>query len=152
MSKKTRTYITFILISLAVGGLSALLTQNSMDVFEVINKPPLSPPAIVFPTVWTILFILMGVGAARVYLREPDSDAIRVFGINLFVNFFWSIIFFNMRAFCFAFVWLVLLIAIVALMTLKFWRIDKLAGLLQSPYLIWLLFAGYLNLYICLAN
>ena len=101
---------------------------------------------------WSILYVLMGIGVARVYLKNPQSDAIPVFGINLFFNFFWSIIFFNMRAFCFAFVWLLVLLAVVLAMTVKFYRVDKLAGILQIPYVIWLLIAGYLNLFICLAN
>ena len=152
MSKKLKTYITFILIPLAVGGLAAFLTRGNMDVFDTVTKPPLTPPAIVFPIVWSILYVLMGIGAARVYLKNPNSSAISVFGINLFFNFFWSIIFFNMRAFCFAFVWLLALLAIVIAMTVKFYREDKVAGLLQIPYCIWLLIAGYLNLFICLAN
>ena len=152
MSKKLKTYITFILIPLAVGGLSAFLTRGNMDVFDTVTKPPLTPPAIVFPIVWTILYILMGIGAARVYLKEPDSSAIPVFGINLFFNFFWSILFFNMRAFCFSFVWLLVLLAVVLVMTAKFYRVDKTAGLLQIPYCIWLVIAAYLNLFICLTN
>lgn len=152
MSKKLKTKIVFILISLSVGGLSALLTRNSMNIFDTVTKPPLAPPPIVFPIVWTILYILMGIGAARVYLKEPASGAIKLFGINLAVNFFWSIIFFNMQAFGFAFVWLILLLAVVVLMTLKFSKFDKLAAYLQIPYIVWLLFAGYLNLYIFLAN
>ncbi|MBR3848452.1 MAG: tryptophan-rich sensory protein [Oscillospiraceae bacterium] len=152
MSKKLKTYITFILIPLAVGGLAAFLTRGNMDVFDTVTKPPLTPPAIVFPIVWSILYVLMGIGAARVYLKNPNSSAISVFGINLFFNFFWSIIFFNMRAFCFAFVWLLALLAVVIAMTVKFYREDKVAGLLQIPYCIWLLIAGYLNLFICLAN
>ncbi len=147
-----KAYLTFILISLAVGGLSAFLTRNSMNIFDSVEKPPLAPPAIVFPIVWTVLYILMGIGAARVYLKNPESDAIPVFGINLFFNFFWSIIFFNMRAFCFAFIWLLILFAVVVLMTIKFYRVDKAAGLLQIPYCIWLIIAGYLNLFICLTN
>lgn len=152
MSKKVKTYLTFILIPLVVGGLSAFFTRNSMDIFDTVQKPPLAPPAIVFPIVWSILYVLMGIGAARVYLKNPQSDAIPVFGINLFFNFFWSIIFFNMRAFCFAFIWLLILLAVVIVMTVKFYRVDKLAGLLQIPYCIWLLLAGYLNLFICLTN
>ena len=152
MSKKLKTYITFILIPLAVGGLAAFLTRGNMDVFDTVTKPPLTPPAIDFPVVWSILYVLMGIGAARVYLKNPNSSAISVFGINLFFNFFWSIIFFNMRAFCFAFVWLLALLAVVIAMTVKFYREDKVAGLLQIPYCIWLLIAGYLNLFICLAN
>ena len=152
MSKKLKTYITFILIPLAVGGLSAFLTRGNMDVFDTVTKPPLTPPAVVFPIVWSILYVLMGIGAARVYLKNPNSSAISVFGVNLFFNFFWSIIFFNMRAFCFAFIWLLALLAVVIAMTVKFYREDKAAGLLQIPYCIWLLIAGYLNLFICLAN
>lgn len=152
MNKRLKTKIVFIFISLGVGGLSALLTRNSMDIFDAIQKPPLTPPAIVFPIVWTILYILMGLGAARVYLEDPKSQAIELFGINLAVNFFWSIIFFSMRAFTFAFLWLLLLIAVVALMVIKFRRVDKLAAYLQIPYCVWLLFAGYLNLFIVLTN
>ncbi|MBQ5778334.1 MAG: tryptophan-rich sensory protein [Oscillospiraceae bacterium] len=152
MNKKVKTYLTFILIPLVVGGLSAFFTRNSMNIFDTVAKPPLAPPAIAFPIVWSILYVLMGIGAARVYLKNPQSDAIPVFGINLFFNFFWSIIFFNMRAFCFAFVWLLVLLAVVLAMTVKFYRVDKLAGILQIPYVIWLLIAGYLNLFICLAN
>ena len=152
MNKYKKTKIIFILISLAVGGLSAFLTRNNMNVFDAIQKPPLTPPAIVFPIVWTILFALMGYGAARVYLEDPTSNGIEVFGINLAVNFFWSIIFFNLQAYTFAFIWLLLLIAVVIVMIIKFYRVDKAAAYLQLPYLAWLLFAGYLNLYIALMN
>lgn len=152
MSKALKTKIVSVLIALGVGGLSALLTRNSMNIFETVEKPPLAPPAAVFPIVWTILYILMGIGAARVYLKDPNSKALYIYGINLAVNFFWSIIFFNMRAFGFAFLWLLLLIAVVALMVISFWRVDKTAALLQIPYCIWLLIAGYLNLFIFLAN
>ncbi|MBE6964469.1 MAG: tryptophan-rich sensory protein [Ruminococcaceae bacterium] len=152
MNKSKKTKIVFILISLAVGGLSAFLTRNNMNVFDTIQKPPLTPPAIVFPIVWTILFTLMGYGAARVYLEDPKSNAIEVFGVNLVVNFFWSIIFFNLQAYTFAFIWLLLLIAVVVVMIIKFYRVDKAAACLQLPYLAWLLFAGYLNLYIALMN
>lgn len=152
MNKSKKTKIVFILISLAVGGLSAFLTKNNMNVFDTIQKPPLTPPAIVFPIAWTILFTLMGYSAARVYLEDPKSNAIEVFGVNLVVNFFWSIIFFNLQAYTFAFIWLLLLIAVVVVMIIKFYRVDKTAAYLQLPYLAWLLFAGYLNLYIALMN
>ncbi len=152
MKKETKTYIFFIALSLGVGALSAFLTRNSMNVFDTVAKPPLAPPAWAFPIVWSVLYILMGIGAARVYLREPQSDALTVFGINLAVNFFWSIIFFNMRAFGFAFLWLLLLLAVVIIMTVMFFRVDKAAGYLQLPYIIWLILAGYLNLFIFLTN
>lgn len=152
MKKSLKTTLIFIGISLAVGALSAFFTRNNMNVFDSITSPPLTPPPIVFPIVWTILYILMGWGAARVYLKDPDSPAITTFAINLIVNFFWSIIFFNMRAFTFAFIWLLLLLAIVVLMTIQFSRVDKLAGYMQIPYIVWLLLAGYLNLSIVLLN
>ncbi len=152
MNKKLKTKIIFILISLAVGGLSAFLTRGNMNVFDEIVKPPLTPPAIVFPIAWTILYILMGISAGRVYLEHPEAGGIKVFAANLIVNFFWSIIFFNMRAFGFSFVWLLLLIAIVSYMIVKFYQVDKVAAYLQLPYFFWLLFAGYLNLFIFLAN
>ena len=152
MKKTTKSYIFFIALSLAVGALSAFLTRDSMNIFDTVTKPPLAPPAWAFPVVWSILYILMGIGAARVYLREPSSDALKIFGINLAINFFWSIIFFNLRAFGFAFIWLLLLLAVVIVMTVKFFRIDKVAGYLQIPYIIWLLLAGYLNLFIFLTN
>ena len=152
MNKSKKTKIVFILISIAVGALSAFLTRNNMNLFDSIQKPPLTPPAIVFPIVWTILFALMGYSAARVYLENPKSNGIEVFGVNLAVNFFWSIIFFNLRAYTFAFIWLLLLIAVVVVMIIKFYQVDKPAAYLQLPYLAWLLFAGYLNLYIALVN
>ena len=152
MKKSTKSYIFFIALSLGIGALSAFLTRNNMNIFDTVTKPPLAPPAWAFPVVWSVLYILMGIGAARVYLREPQTDALTVFAINLALNFFWSIIFFNLRAFGFAFIWLLLLLAVVIIMTVKFFRVEKLAGYLQIPYIIWLILAGYLNLFIFLAN
>ena len=116
---------------------------------DSIVQPPLSPPGWVFPVVWTLLFALMGIGAARIYLSPPSSQ--RSLGLNLFiaqlaVNFFWSPIFFNLQAFGFAFFWLLLLLGLVLIMTLIFRKVDPLAAKLQIPYLIWLSFAAYLNL------
>ncbi len=152
MKKSTKSYIFFIALSLGIGALSAFLTRNNMNIFDTVTKPPLAPPAWAFPVVWSVLYILMGISAARVYLREPQSDALTVFAINLALNFFWSIIFFNLRAFGFAFIWLLLLLAVVIIMTVKFFRVEKLAGYLQIPYIFWLILAGYLNLFIFLAN
>ena len=152
MKKTTKTYLFFILSALAIGGLSAFLTRNNMNIFDTVEKPPLAPPAFIFPIVWSVLYILMGIGATRVCLNNPQSDALRIYWVNLAVNFFWSIIFFNMRAFGFAFLWLLLLLAVVIAMTIKFFRVDKLSGYLQLPYIVWLFIAGYLNLFIYLTN
>lgn len=144
-----KTYLFWILLTEAVGGLSALLTKNSMELYNtMITQPALSPPAIVFPIVWSILYALMGFSAARIRLM-PQSDAKKT-GINLYVaqlivNFFWSLIFFNAQAYSFAFFWLILLWVLVFLMIREFYKVDPLAALLQIPYLIWLTFAAYLN-------
>ena len=150
MKKQTvLPYILWIGLAEGVGLLSGLLSRSATSTFgETVIQPPLSPPAIVFPIVWTVLFALMGIGAARVSMT-PDRPA-RNQGLNLFVtqlivNFFWPLIFFNAGAYGFAFFWLLLLLALVILMTLEFRKTDPLAAALQIPYLLWLLFAAYLN-------
>ena len=152
--KHKKVYIISIAIALAVGGLSALLTRDSMESFAALNRPPLSPPGIVFPIVWTVLYTLMGISAARIWLsNDPDlPDALFLHGAQLFVNFFWSIFFFNLELYLFSFFWLLLLLALVTAMTVRFYRIDPTAGLLQLPYILWLLFAAYLNMGIYLLN
>lgn len=152
---KIKVYGISILIAELVGGLSALLTRNGMEMFETVNKPALTPPPIVFPIVWSILFALMGIGAARIYLATPSvnrNHSIIIYVSQLIVNFFWSIIFFNLQAYGFAFIWLLLLWALIILMIYKFYQVDKIAALLQIPYLIWVTFAGYLTLNIWLLN
>lgn len=157
MKEKIRNYAVSIAIALAVGGLSALLTAGNMDLYSEITKPPLAPPSILFPIVWTLLYILMGIGAAMVYGEKdikPDEvrKALTVYAVSLFLNFFWSIIFFNLRAFFFSFIWLIALWAAILIMIIKFYKIRPVAGILQIPYLIWVTFAGYLNLAIFLLN
>lgn len=150
MNKSTwKTYAFWILIAEAVGALSGFLTREGIKIFnESFLQPPLSPPTVVFPIVWGILYALMGISAARIYM-SAQSDA-RSKGLNLFiaqliVNFFWSLIFFNAQAFGFAFLWLLLLWALVLWMIVTFWKVDPLAAKLQIPYLLWLTFAAYLN-------
>ncbi len=140
-------------IPLAVGGLSALLTRNSMETFKALNKPPLSPPGWLFPVVWTILFVLMGIASYLVLVSgKPNRTALTVYGVQLVFNFVWSLIFFNMEQYLFAFVWLVLLWLLILITTVLFYRISKPAGYLMLPYLAWVTFAGYLNLGIYLLN
>lgn len=155
MKKRIKPYIVSVLIALAVGGLSALLTKNNMDIYNQIQKPTPAPPMLVFPIVWSILFALMGISAAIVYTgegREKTTGALVLYALQLAVNFFWSIIFFNMRAFLFAFLWLVLLWALILLMIIAFARIKPLAAWLQIPYLLWVSFAGYLTLMVYMLN
>lgn len=148
-----KNLITCIAIPLAVGSLSALLTQNSMKAFAQMNKPPLSPPAWLFPVVWTILYILMGIASYLVLTSgKPNDTALTVYGIQLVFNFFWSILFFNLGLCLIAFIWLVLLWLLIGRTTALFFQITKPAGILMIPYLLWVTFAGYLNLSICLLN
>ncbi len=154
---KVKTYIISILIPLVVGALAAFLTRNNMMLFDQIVQPPLSPPSILFPIVWTVLYVLMGIGAARVYLiggkdKKKTADALAVYAVQLVINFFWSIIFFNMKAFLSAFLWLILLWIAILSMIVKFNSIDRAAALINIPYLVWVTFAGYLNYMIFVLN
>lgn len=153
---KWKPYIISVHIALAVGGLSALLSMNGMESYEAtVTKPALTPPGWLFAVVWTILYALMGISAARVWLAkesEARSRGLNLYVAQLIVNFFWSLIFFNPQAFGFALLWLVLLWVLVFLMVRQFHRVDRLAALLQIPYLIWLTFAAYLNFGVWVLN
>jgi len=157
MWKKLKPYVISVITALLVGGISALLTSGSMDIYDTVQTPPLSPPAIIFPIVWTILFTLMGIGSAIVYVKGKEEDidissALGIYLLQLAVNFFWSIIFFNMRAFLFAFIWILLLWILIIVMIKRFYEISPLAAYLQIPYLLWVTFAAYLNLAIYILN
>ena len=151
-----KTYLFWILLAEAVGGLSGWLTREGTKIYQqTIVQPPLSPPGWVFPVVWTILYALMGISAARIYQTVPSKS--RSKGLNLFiaqlvVNFFWSPVFFNLQAFGLAFFWLLLLWILVFRMIRNFRTADSLAAKLQIPYLIWLTFAAYLNLGVWFLN
>lgn len=150
MKLKMGTLVKCIAIPLLVGGVSGLISGGGMEMFEMIKKPPLSPPGWIFPVVWTALYTLMGISSYLVYTanapKEDISDALLIYTYQLFVNFWWSIIFFNLRWYLFAFVWLLLLWAFILWMLLRFYCISKPAAYLNIPYLIWVTFAGYLNL------
>ncbi len=157
MNKENRkTYGFWIGLSLAAGALSAFLSREGTAMFmQSAAQPPLSPPGWVFPVVWTVLYTLMGISAARISLTPPKRE--RSTGLNLFVaqlvvNFFWSLIFFNAGAYGFAFFWLLLLWALVIAMILFFHRTAPPAARLQIPYLLWLTFAAYLNFGVWILN
>ena len=154
MKIKWKDLIVCLIIPLAVGGLSAFLTRNSMDIYSSINQPPLAPPSILFPIVWTILFILMGVSSYLVYTSDATNkrEALTLYGVQLVVNFIWPLLFFNMQAYLFSFIWLVLLWVLVALMIRQFYKATPIASYLQIPYILWLTFAAYLNFAIFLMN
>lgn len=153
MKKQWKTLIICIAIPLAVGVLSALLTRGSMQTFNLINKPKSAPPGWLFPVAWTILYILMGIASYLVVTsNKPNGAALITYGLQLIFNFFWSIIFFNLEQYLFAFIWLVILWILIVKTTVKFYRISETAGYLMIPYILWVTFAGYLNLSIFLLN
>ena len=150
MKKHTKIILLSILIAESTGALSAWLTREGMKTFtNMIAQPPLSPPPLLFPIVWSILYALMGYGSAKIWMSAPSLDRTRglvLYASQLVFNFFWSLIFFNIQAFGFSFFWLLTLWGLVLLMTLAFRKTDPLAAKLQIPYLLWLTFAVYLNL------
>ena len=127
-----------------------------MDTFETLNKPPLSPPGWLFPVVWTVLFVFMGIASYLVLIsgkeKKEINRALTVYGIQLIFNFFWSVFFFNLSLYLFSFIWLVLLWLLIFTAAILFYRISKSAGYLMIPYLMWVAFAGYLNFQIYLLN
>lgn len=152
---KIKTYGISLAISLGVGVVSALLTNMGMENFEKANKPALTPPNIVFPIVWTILFILMAVSSGRIYLSEKSeqrSKGLLIYIMQLAANFIWCILFFNFTAYGFAFFWLIFLFSLILMMIICFSKSDKISAYLQIPYLLWVAFAGYLNLMVWILN
>lgn len=149
MNENRLSLIKSIALPLAVGAVAGLLSRNAMQEFEVLNQPPLSPPAWLFPIVWTILYVLMGISAYLIKTSDADpeqkSDALALYHYQLIVNFLWPIIFFNFGWYLFAFIWLILLWILVLSMIRQFDKISKTAAYLNLPYLLWLTFAAYLN-------
>lgn len=145
-----------IAIPLAIGSLSGFLTSESMEMFSSINKPPFSPPAILFPIVWTILYILMGIASYLILTSGQEKNRIKnaltVYSLQLIFNFFWSIWFFNFGWYLFAFAWLIILWILIFNTIVSFYAISKPAAYLLLPYLLWVTFAGYLNFAIYLLN
>ena len=133
----------------AAGFLSGILSREGTSFYEAnVQKPALTPPGILFPVVWAILYAMMGISAARVAVSEGSvqrSRGLNLFAVQLVFNFFWSLIFFNAGAYGFALIWLILLWILVLWMILSFRKVDARAALLQIPYLLWLTFAAYLN-------
>ena len=157
MKIKWKQLILCVAIPLAVGGLSAFLTRDAMESFEHLNQPPLSPPMWLFPVVWTILYILMGIGSYLVLnsggrYGGERIKALTVYGVQLAFNFLWTIVFFNLGWYLFAFVWLVALWGLILWTFLLFHRQSQAAGWMLLPYLVWVAFAGYLNFGIYLLN
>ncbi|MBR4868827.1 MAG: tryptophan-rich sensory protein [Clostridia bacterium] len=150
-----KTLIICLAIPLGVGGLSALLTSKGMTSFEQVNQPPLSPPGWLFPVVWTLLYLFMGIASYLVIesgYPARSKTAFTVYGVQLVFNFVWSIIFFTLQAYWVAFIWLIALWLLILLNIVLFYRLNKKAGYLLIPYLLWVTFAGYLNAAVAVLN
>ncbi len=155
--KNIKVFVIAIAMPVAVGLLSAFLTRNSMDIYSEVETPPLSPPSILFPIVWTILYVLMGISSALVWInREKDpksaESGLLYYAVSLAFNFAWSIVFFNFRWFLFAFVWLLVLLYLIIRTILSYRKVSPVAAYLQIPYAVWVAFAGYLNAGIWILN
>ena len=149
---KFKTYIKSILFPVIIGGIVGIIISRFMD-YNTLEKPFLSPPSIVFPIVWTILYILMGISYGMLKEKDlNDTNVKTIYYLQLFVNALWSIIFFVFKLRLLAFIWILLLDVLVFVLINIFYNKDKKAGLLQIPYLIWILFATYLNLFIYILN
>lgn len=146
---KWKIYLLWIALTEAVGALSGWLNRAGTKRYEAqAAKPPLTPPAAVFPVVWAVLYALMGIGAARVYLAPASAQrtrALGLFAVQLAVNFLWSILFFSLERYGLAFWLLVVLWGLIVGMIAAFYPVDRLAAWLQVPYLLWVTFAAYLN-------
>ena len=150
-------YAVAIAIPMTVSLISAMLTKDNMKVYSELNSPLLSPPAILFPIVWSILYILMGISSAMIFIvkeKNPGSakKGFMWYAVSLVLNFSWSIIFFNMQAAFFALIVIIALLYTIIKTILEYRKVKPLASYLQIPYALWVAFAAYLNAGIWLLN
>ena len=142
-----------IAIPILTGLAASFLTRENMSLFDSVRKPPLAPPAWLFPVAWTILYVLMGIASYLVLLScKPDCTSLIIYGVQLAFNFAWSLFFFNLKLYLFSFLWLILLWLLILTTILLFRKTSKTAVYLMIPYLVWVTFAGYLNFGIFLLN
>lgn len=144
-------------IPLAVGIVAGLLTRSSTEEFmSTVNKPVFMPPSRLFPVAWTILYVLMGIAAYLIettpYNAAKKKSALTTYYASLFFNFCWPFIFFSFGLYLIAFLWLLVLLLLVITYTLKYFKINKTAAYLNIPYILWLAFAGVLNLAVYILN
>ncbi len=140
-----------ILVPLGLGALVGFLSGSS-DGYKDIVQPSFAPPGWLFPVVWSILYILMGVSNYLVKQEQNTNYSLNIYKYQLVVNLLWSFFFFTFKWFLFSFLWIILLIILVAKMIKEFLSINKTSGYLQIPYLLWIIFAGILNFAIYLLN
>ena len=152
--KALRPYVISVVLVLAASGIVGWITSEAMPAYEAVLKSPLTPPSSVFPIVWTVLYILMGIGAAMVWQSSDPgrTHALKIYAVQLIFNLFWSILFFNLQMYGLAFFWLLFLLMLIILMIVSFRQVSPTAAILQVPYLIWVSFAGYLSYWVWVLN
>ncbi len=141
--------IVIIIITFVVGSFFSFFTMNNMDTFKELEKP-INVPGILFPIVWSILYLLMSISLYIVI--DKNRNSLIIYSIQLIINSLWTLIFFGFGAYLLALIWIILLLIAIVIMIAKFYNIDKKAAYLNIPYLLWVLFAAYLNLGIYLLN
>ncbi len=150
--KKISVYIKSILFPLITGTIVGILISKSID-YKYLIKPPYAPPSIIFPIVWTILYILMGASYGILKNKGLNDQKVKIiYYLQLFVNVFWPIFFFVFKWRLFSFFWIIVLDFLVTITIYIFYKEYKTSGLLQLPYLLWTIFASHLNLAIYLLN
>lgn len=155
MKIRWKTLLVCLAIPLIVGGIAGFISKDSMQIFEELNKPPLSPPGWIFPVVWTILYAGMGIACYLVIMASASqsiNNAIKLYGVQLVFNFLWTLWFFNAGLYLFSFFWLIALLLLIIATLLRFGKISRPAMYLMIPYALWVAFAGYLNLGVALLN
>ncbi len=147
-------FFCFLIIPLLVGVISAALTGSAMMQMESLNKPPLAPSPKLFPIVWTILYLLMGIVGYMIYISNSEwrTSALLLFWGQLIFNFFWSLIFFNMEKYWVAFFWLMAMWAMIVVLLIVLSQMNMIAMFLLLPLALWSTFAAYLNLMIARLN
>ena len=148
---KWKRLIISIIIPIVIGFLGSLI-GNVQNGFDGISKPSFTPPMIVFPIVWIVLYVLMGISSYLVYENGDDEGALLIYGIQLIINSLWTFFFFNLKWFLFSFILVLVILGLVIVMTIKFYKVNKIAGYLQIPYIIWLIFAAILSLNVYFLN
>ena len=145
--------IIITLVTFLIGGFFSFFTMNNMDTFKELAKP-IDVPAVVFPIVWSILYLLMSISYYIVSNSNSEykDEAKTAYVVQLIINSLWSLIFFGFEAYLLAFIWIIILLILVIIMIVNFYKVNKTAAYLQIPYVLWIIFAGYLNLGIYFLN
>lgn len=141
-----------IILPIALGGLVGLIISQFMD-YNTLQKPPLSPPGFIFGIVWSILYLLMGIAYGMlVYKGKSDAEVSKIYWTQLIINLIWPILFFVFKIRLFSSIWIIILLILVIKMVIKFYKKDKIIGYSQIPYLLWIMFATYLNIGVHILN